>query len=92
MADWKHNAIQGQESEKEAGRGGAECWSDTRIIFDEIAEVMNRDTARRLSRRTGLSRNKIYRIARGLPFMLDYNTVFALQRMGYKICLRPVKK
>ena len=55
------------------------------MIFDDVAEIMNADTARRMSRRTGLSKNKIYRIANGLPFTLDYNTVFALQRLGYEI-------
>lgn len=55
------------------------------MIFDDVAEIMNADTTRRMSRRTGLSKNKIYRIASGLPFTLDYNTVFALQRLGYEI-------
>lgn len=55
------------------------------MIFDELAGIMNSDSARRLSRRTGLSKNKIYRISQGLPFCLDYNVVFALQRMGYEI-------
>ena len=55
------------------------------MIFDDVAEIMNADTARRMSRRTGLSKNKIYRIANGLPFTLDYNTVLALQRLGYEI-------
>ena len=55
------------------------------MIFDDVAEIMNADTTRRMSRRTGLSKNKIYRIASGLPFTLDYNTVFGVQRLGYEI-------
>lgn len=55
------------------------------MIFDDVAKVMNRDSARRLSLHTGLSKNKIYRLSQGVPFMLDYNTVFALQRLGYEI-------
>ena len=55
------------------------------MIFEDIAQVMNADTARRISRKTGLTKDKVYRISNGLPFVLDYNTVFALRRLGYEI-------
>ena len=34
-----------------------------------------------------MSVNKIKRLAQGLPFVLDYNTIFALQRMGYDLII-----
>lgn len=55
------------------------------MILDDIAEIMNSDTARRISRQTGLSRNKIYRMSNGLSFVLDYDTIIALRLMGYEI-------
>jgi hypothetical protein len=57
------------------------------VIFDEIAEVMHQRSNQALSNQMGLSRNKIARMTNGLPFNLDYNTVFALRRMGYEIRL-----
>lgn len=61
------------------------------LIFDEIADIFNADTVNRMSRRTGLSHGKVYRISNGMPFVLDYNLVFALQRMGYDIKIVPRK-
>lgn len=55
------------------------------MIFDDLAGIMNADTARRMSRRTGLSRTKIQRIANGLPINFDYRLIYALQRLGYEI-------
>lgn len=55
------------------------------MIFDDIREVMNSESAKRMSKRTGLSRNKVKRLANGLPFNLDYNTYFALKKLGYEI-------
>ncbi len=55
------------------------------MIFDDVAEIMNSDSAMRISERTGLSRNKVKRLSKGIPFILDHNTVFALQKMGYDI-------
>lgn len=57
------------------------------MIFDDVADIMNADTTRRISRRTGLSKNKVYRMANGLSFNLDPNAVYALQRLGYEIKL-----
>lgn len=55
------------------------------MIFDDVADIMRSKTVRQIRRMTGLSNDKIYRIMNGLPFIVDYNTVFALQRMGYEI-------
>lgn len=57
------------------------------MIFDDLAEIMNSDSALKISRQTGMSVNKIKRLAQGLPFVLDYNTIFALQRMGYDLII-----
>lgn len=55
------------------------------MIFDDVAEIMNQDTERRLSEKIHLSRSKIARIKKGLPFMLDHETILALQRLGYEV-------
>lgn len=55
------------------------------MIFDEIAEVMSEQPTRKMARKTGLSKNKVYRMAQGMPFNLDYNAVFALGRLGYHL-------
>lgn len=55
------------------------------MIFDDVANIMNTDSAFKMSRKTGLSRDKIYRLTSAMPFVLDYNTVFALQKLGYEI-------
>lgn len=70
-----------------SGRGcSRRRWKEkTKIIFEDIAEIMSRAPARAVSRRMGLDRKKVQRMARGLPFVLDYNTVFALNRLGYEI-------
>lgn len=62
------------------------------MIFDDVAEIMNQDTDRRMSRKTGLSRDKVRRLASGVPFILDYNTLFALDRIGYEIKIQPKEK
>lgn len=59
------------------------------MIFDDAANIMNMESDRVMSQRTGLSRDKIRRIAMGLPFILDYNTYFAFQRLGYEIKILP---
>lgn len=57
------------------------------MIFDDVRAIMNTDTTRKMSRKTGLSKDKVYRMASGLPFNLDPNAVYALQRLGYRIKL-----
>lgn len=57
------------------------------MIFDEISSAMNADSTRRISRKTGLDKEKIRRMAAGLPFVLDRDTEFALSRMGLEIKL-----
>lgn len=59
------------------------------MIFDEVAEVMNRDTARKIEDKTGLHHDKVRRMANGLPFVMDYNTYFALQKLGYDVKIIP---
>ena len=81
--------IEELEKQVDAYREKLKCMEggEQPVIFDEIAEVMNSQADRKLSRRMGLSRTKISRLANGLPFTLDYNTVFAFQRLGYEIRL-----
>ena len=56
-----------------------------RMIFDEIAAAMAERFCRAMSRKTGLSRDKVLRMRAGLPFFLDYNVVYALGRLGYHL-------
>ena len=55
------------------------------MILDEIAEVMSELPPRKMARKTGLSRDKVRRMAQGIPFNLDYNAIFALGRLGYHL-------
>ena len=55
------------------------------MILDEIAEVMSELPLRKMARKTGLSRDKVRRMAQGIPFNLDYNAIFALGRLGYHL-------
>ncbi len=58
---------------------------EEQIIFEQIAEVMNERPCRSMARKTGLNREKIRRMAQGLPFSLDYNVTNALGRLGYHL-------
>lgn len=66
------------------------------MIFDDISRVIwdaeKQVSVRELSRRIGLHHDKIARLAQGQPFNLDYATVFALQKLGYEICLEKREK
>lgn len=55
------------------------------MIFDEVAEIMSSEDPLVLSRKTGLSKSKVKRLRDGCPFVMDYNTVFALGRLGYVV-------
>lgn len=55
------------------------------MIFDEIADLMSEKPPYKMAAKTGLSRDKVQRMAQGLPFILDYNVVFALGRLGYHL-------
>lgn len=57
------------------------------MIFDEIAEVMNSEPARKVSKKTGLSRGKISCMVQRMPFVLDLQTTQALEKMGYTLVL-----
>ncbi len=58
---------------------------EEQIILEQIAEVMNERSCREVEKKTGLHRNKIWRMAQGMPFTLDYNVIFALGRLGYHL-------
>ena len=58
---------------------------EEQIILEQIAEVMNERSCREVAKKTGLHRNKIWRMAQGMPFILDYNVIFALERLGYHL-------
>lgn len=60
------------------------------MIFDDVAEIMNQDTARKIEDKTGLHHDKVRRMANGLPFVMDYNTYFALQKLGYDVRIIPI--
>lgn len=63
---------------------------DEPMIFDQVAEIMNKDSARKIEKETGLNREKVRRMAQGLPFVLDYNTVFAVKRCGFVFKLEKI--
>lgn len=62
------------------------------MIFDEVAEIMGKEDILTISKKTGLSRSKVMRLREGCPFIIDYETVFALKRMGYEIKTEKVNK
>lgn len=55
------------------------------MIFDEIAEVMNSISPRKISRMTGLNVSRVEGLRNGCPFKIDYNLVCGLNKMGYDI-------
>lgn len=57
------------------------------MIFDEVAEVMRNSPMREVRKKTGLSYDKIKRLREGCPFVLDYDTLFALERLGFDLKL-----
>lgn len=58
------------------------------MIFDEVARVMEGLSINEVQRKTGLSKGKIYAMRAGCPFVIDYQTIFALQKLGYDITLK----
>lgn len=62
------------------------------MILDDVAEIMSSESTREMSRRTGLSKDKIYRMANGISFVLDHEVITALQRMGYEIRLEKLSR
>lgn len=61
------------------------AYGGRQMIFEDIAEVMSEKPVYKMARKTGLSRDKVNRMAQGIPFILDYNVVFALGRLGYHL-------
>lgn len=62
------------------------------MIFDEIAEVMNSISPRKISRITGLNISRISNLRNGCPFKIDYNLVCGLNKMGYDLRIVPVNQ
>ena len=60
------------------------------MIFDEVAEVMEQESIREISRKTGLKRGRVNSLKNGCPFYLYYDLIFALEKLGYEFKL--VKK
>lgn len=60
------------------------------MIFDEVAEVMEQESIREISRKTGLKRGRVNSLKNACPFYLDYDLIFALEKLGYEFKL--VKK
>ena len=55
------------------------------MIFDDIANVMNARPVKEIMRKTGLTKNRVYSLRMGCTFHMDYELLFALQRMGYEV-------
>lgn len=62
------------------------------MIFEDVAEIMGSQSVRKISRITGLSRGRVQCIRSGCTFTLDYETVAALNRLGYEIKLEKVSR
>ena len=60
------------------------------MLFDEIAELFNRESHRAIARRTGLSRGKVDSLQHGCSFVLDLDFLRALDALGYELRLLPV--
>ena len=60
------------------------------MLFDEIAELFNRESHRAMARRTGLSRGKVDSLQHGCSFVLDLDFLHALDALGYELRLLPV--
>ena len=55
------------------------------MIFEDIANVMNARPVKEIMRKTGLTKNRVYSLRMGCTFHMDYELLFALQRMGYEV-------
>lgn len=60
------------------------------MIFDDVAEIMNRKPVLQIRRLTGLRKDRIYSLRCGCTFHLDYDLIVALRKMGYEIKVVPV--
>ena len=60
------------------------------MIFDDVANVMNKLPVKKIQRATGMSRKRIYSLRCGCTFNLDYTIVAALKKMGYEVKLEKV--
>ncbi|RGX53176.1 hypothetical protein DWV16_17140 [Anaerotruncus sp. AF02-27] len=57
------------------------------MIFDDVAEVMNKNPVRKIRRITGLNVSRIQSLRCGCTFNLDYSVVAALEKLGYTVKL-----
>lgn len=62
------------------------------MIFEEIAQVMDARPVKEIQRRTGLKKNRVYSLRTGCCLRLDYDLVFALDRLGYDLALVPLRQ
>lgn len=62
------------------------------MIFEEIAQLMDARPVKEIQRRTGLKKNRAYSLRRGCCLRLDYDLVFALNRLGYDLALVPLRQ
>ena len=60
------------------------------MIFEDIANVMNARPVKEIMRKTGLTKNRVYSLRMGCTFHMDYELLFALQRMGYEVRVLPL--
>ncbi len=61
-------------------------------FIDLLAELLGSMPAREMSRKTGLSREKVRRIAGSNSFVLDWKLLSALNVLGYRITLIKIKE
>ena len=61
------------------------------MIFDDVADVMNKLPVKKIQRATGMRRSRIYSLRCGCTFNLDYGIVAALQKLGYEVKLEKKK-
>ena len=62
------------------------------MIFEEIAQVMDARPVKEIQRRTGLKKNRVHSLRTGCCLRLDYDLVFALNRLGYDLALVPLRQ
>ncbi len=56
-------------------------------FLDAVAALMSSETSRIMSRKTGLSREKVRRITKAMSFVVDWKLLTALDSLGYSIVL-----
>lgn len=54
-------------------------------FVDKVSEVFNSDTPGNISKKTGLEQTRVFRIAKGMPFVMDWQIESAIKALGYDI-------